>query len=108
MIAGAKQDVQKVLFNYPYYKAKLEKMDASRQRELMAEQKETVERLLNNTASESFREAIALYYFSKPRRYTWQGVAYECNMHPSRLSRMHTDFLNRLAQELGDNTKVNF
>lgn len=103
MKAGTKAKLQEILFEYPYLEKEARKAEeGSRRAELLLDRKEAIDKLLDNSGSDSLREAINLYYFSKPRRYTWQGVAYECNLHPSQLSRAHTDFLHRLAKELGE------
>ncbi|MDT2841870.1 hypothetical protein [Vagococcus lutrae] len=102
MRPATKAKLQEILFDYPYYDAQIERLEDCKKRDVMIERKEAITRLLNKSGNDSLRDAIKLYYFSKPRRYTWQGVAFECGMHPSQLSRAHTEFLYKLAKELGE------
>lgn len=102
MRPATKAKLQEILFDYPYYDDRISNLGECKQRDVMAERKQAITRLLNKSNNDSLRQAIRLYYFSKPRRYTWQGVAFECGMHPSHLSRAHMEFLHKLARELGE------
>lgn len=101
MRSGTKAKLQEILSDYPYFAERIPKLEG-KQQALMMERRDAVERVLNKTNSDVLRDAIGIYYFAKPRRYTWQGVAIKCGVHPNYLSKLHMGFLRDLAKELGE------
>ncbi|MGX7108337.1 DUF722 domain-containing protein [Facklamia miroungae] len=63
-------------------------------------QKQAIEKCLDHSGR-GVKEIIKMYYFTKPRVKTWEGIAQDVNFSRRQCINLRNNFFSRLADELG-------
>lgn len=66
----------------------------------LREQRDAVDKVMQNVDLKTY-QIISLYYFARPRRMTWEGIAQELSYSKRQCQNIRTAVFEKLADELG-------
>lgn len=66
----------------------------------LREQRDAVDKIMQNVDLKTY-QIISLYYFARPRRMTWEGVAQNVDYSKKQCQNIRTAVFEKLADELG-------